>query len=149
MLATAYKVVEMADGESVNQATAWWEELTGRGGEGNHRADACVGWRGPVNRGRQRFGATCLRQPCTDRCRFRAGRGANHGVGWKGIGAASIEKNQMDAFALLLRLQDFVKMHGMIVYIVFTVQSRIDRDQEILGSDLQAMAAVIEQRNVG
>jgi len=34
MLATAYKVVEMADGESVNQATAWWEELTGRGGEG-------------------------------------------------------------------------------------------------------------------
>jgi protein phosphatase len=34
MLATAYKVVEMADGDSVNQATAWWEELTGRGGEG-------------------------------------------------------------------------------------------------------------------
>ena len=34
MLATAYKVVETADGDSVNQATAWWEELTGRGGEG-------------------------------------------------------------------------------------------------------------------
>jgi protein phosphatase len=34
MLATSYKLVEMADAESVEQATAWWEELTGRGGEG-------------------------------------------------------------------------------------------------------------------
>jgi protein phosphatase len=34
MLATVYKVVEMEDAGSVEQATAWWEELTGRGGEG-------------------------------------------------------------------------------------------------------------------
>ncbi len=29
-----YKVVDMTDAASVDQATAWWEELTGRGGEG-------------------------------------------------------------------------------------------------------------------
>jgi protein phosphatase len=32
--ATPYRVVELADGPSVAEATAWWESLTARGGEG-------------------------------------------------------------------------------------------------------------------
>src|SRR5258708_19948194 len=34
LLATPYKVVDMTDTKSVEEATLWWEELTGRGGEG-------------------------------------------------------------------------------------------------------------------
>ena len=34
LLATPYRVVDLNDPESVNSAIAWWEELTGRGGEG-------------------------------------------------------------------------------------------------------------------
>jgi hypothetical protein len=33
-LATPYRVVDLADDASVTGATAWWEELTARGGEG-------------------------------------------------------------------------------------------------------------------
>src|SRR5205807_1302835 len=34
MLATSYKVVDVTDTASVVDATTWWDELTGRGGEG-------------------------------------------------------------------------------------------------------------------
>jgi protein phosphatase len=34
LLATVYKVVDVTDAASLEQATAWWQELTGRGGEG-------------------------------------------------------------------------------------------------------------------
>ncbi len=34
LLATPYKVVDVTDTMSVEEATLWWEELTGRGGEG-------------------------------------------------------------------------------------------------------------------
>ena len=34
ILATTNRVVELTDAESVQSATAWWEELTARGGEG-------------------------------------------------------------------------------------------------------------------
>ena len=34
LLATTNRVVELTDAESVTAATAWWEELTARGGEG-------------------------------------------------------------------------------------------------------------------
>jgi protein phosphatase len=34
VVATPYRVVDLADEASEAQATAWWEELTGRGGEG-------------------------------------------------------------------------------------------------------------------
>ena len=34
LLATAYKQVDVTDAASVDDATRWWEELTGRGGEG-------------------------------------------------------------------------------------------------------------------
>ena len=34
LIATPYKVVDVTDTISVDAATAWWEELTGRGGEG-------------------------------------------------------------------------------------------------------------------
>jgi protein phosphatase len=34
LLATPYRVVELADPVSVDAGVAWWEELTGRGGEG-------------------------------------------------------------------------------------------------------------------
>ncbi len=34
LLATAHRTVELGDDASVAAATAWWEELTGRGGEG-------------------------------------------------------------------------------------------------------------------
>ena len=34
LLATPYREVNLADEKSVDQATAWWEELTGKGGEG-------------------------------------------------------------------------------------------------------------------
>jgi protein phosphatase len=34
MLATPYKVIDLNDAESTAAGVAWWEELTGRGGEG-------------------------------------------------------------------------------------------------------------------
>jgi polynucleotide kinase-phosphatase len=34
LLATPYKQVDLTDTRSVDEATRWWEELTGRGGEG-------------------------------------------------------------------------------------------------------------------
>ena len=34
LLATPFKLIEVADSESVASGIAWWEELTGRGGEG-------------------------------------------------------------------------------------------------------------------
>jgi protein phosphatase len=34
LLATPYKVVDLGDSASVDAGVAWWEELTGRGGEG-------------------------------------------------------------------------------------------------------------------
>lgn len=34
LLATPYKVIDVDSSESVAEGTAWWEELTGRGGEG-------------------------------------------------------------------------------------------------------------------
>jgi protein phosphatase len=34
LLATPYKQVDVTDATSVDEATRWWEELTGRGGEG-------------------------------------------------------------------------------------------------------------------
>jgi protein phosphatase len=34
LLATPYKLVDLTDSSSVEEATLWWEELTGRGGEG-------------------------------------------------------------------------------------------------------------------
>jgi protein phosphatase len=34
LLATPYKIVDVTDTSSVEEATRWWEELTGRGGEG-------------------------------------------------------------------------------------------------------------------
>ena len=34
LLATTNRIVELTDAESVTAATAWWEELTARGGEG-------------------------------------------------------------------------------------------------------------------
>jgi protein phosphatase len=34
LLATPSRVVDVTDSESVDEATRWWEELTGRGGEG-------------------------------------------------------------------------------------------------------------------
>ncbi len=34
LLATPYKVVELEDENSITEAIAWWEQLTGRGGEG-------------------------------------------------------------------------------------------------------------------
>src|SRR5262249_36827309 len=34
MLATPYKLVDLSDGESMAGGVRWWEELTGRGGEG-------------------------------------------------------------------------------------------------------------------
>ena len=40
-------------------------------------------------------------------------------------------------------------MDGVFVDVVFAVQLRVDRDEVIVGGDLQAMAAVVEQRNVG
>ena len=40
-------------------------------------------------------------------------------------------------------------MHGMLVDVLFAVQLRIDRNKKIMGGDLQAMAAIIEKRNIG
>jgi protein phosphatase len=34
LLVTPYKIVDVTDTSSVEEATHWWEELTGRGGEG-------------------------------------------------------------------------------------------------------------------
>jgi protein phosphatase len=34
LLATPYKAVDITDTQSVQEATLWWEEMTGRGGEG-------------------------------------------------------------------------------------------------------------------
>jgi protein phosphatase len=34
LMATSYKVVEVNDANSIEEATTWWEDLTGRGGEG-------------------------------------------------------------------------------------------------------------------
>jgi protein phosphatase len=34
LLATSYRQVDVTDTASVEEATQWWEELTGRGGEG-------------------------------------------------------------------------------------------------------------------
>jgi hypothetical protein len=34
LLATPYKVVDVTDTTSVEEVILWWEELTGRGGEG-------------------------------------------------------------------------------------------------------------------
>ena len=34
LLATSYRQVDVTDTASVEEATRWWEELTGRGGEG-------------------------------------------------------------------------------------------------------------------
>jgi protein phosphatase len=34
LLATPYKVVDVTDAASIGEAVSWWEELTGRGGEG-------------------------------------------------------------------------------------------------------------------
>src|SRR5262249_58925203 len=34
LLATPYRVVELDDPASIDAGGAWWEELTGRGGEG-------------------------------------------------------------------------------------------------------------------
>src|SRR5436853_5780363 len=34
LLATAYKTIDLADSTSQTEGTRWWEELTGRGGEG-------------------------------------------------------------------------------------------------------------------
>ncbi len=34
LLATPYRIVDVTDAEAEARATSWWEELTGRGGEG-------------------------------------------------------------------------------------------------------------------
>jgi PNKP (polynucleotide 5'-kinase/3'-phosphatase) family adenylyltransferase-like protein len=34
LLATSYRQVDVTDTASVEEATQWWEDLTGRGGEG-------------------------------------------------------------------------------------------------------------------
>jgi protein phosphatase len=34
LFTTPYKIIQVTDGESVAEGVAWWEELTGRGGEG-------------------------------------------------------------------------------------------------------------------
>ncbi len=34
LLATPYKLIDLKDAESIAAGVAWWEELTGRGGEG-------------------------------------------------------------------------------------------------------------------
>ena len=65
------------------------------------------------------------------------------------IGAARVQEDQVDALALLLRLEDVVERHGVPVNVLFAVQLGIDRNEVVMGGDLQAMTAVVEQRNVG
>ena len=55
----------------------------------------------------------------------------------------------MDAVGLRQTLEHAVETDGALVDVVDAAQLRVDRDQVIVGGDLQAVAAVIEQRDVG
>ena len=65
------------------------------------------------------------------------------------IRAARIEEDQVDAVALLLRLEHVVERHGVFVDVLLAVQLGVDRNEVVVRGDLQTMAAIVEQRNVG
>ena len=52
-------------------------------------------------------------------------------------------------FAFASALEHAVETDGALVDVVDAAQLSVDRDQVIVGGDLQAVAAVIEQRDVG
>ena len=85
-------------------------------------------------------GVADARQPL----RMRGSRGV-----LQRIGAARIQKHQMNAGPLLLHLEDFIKIHGMLVDILFIAQFSVHRNEIIMRRHLQPMAAVVEKRNVG
>ena len=55
----------------------------------------------------------------------------------------------MDAGALGLRVEHVVEMNRVFLDVVDGVQSHVDRNEIIVGGNLQAVAAVIEEGNVG
>ncbi len=80
----------------------------------------------------------------------RQARRSQRDVGiFQRIVAASVEKHEMDAGALGLRVEHVVEMNRVFLDVVDGVQSHVDRNEIIVGGNLQAVAAVIEEGNVG
>ena len=65
------------------------------------------------------------------------------------IVAAGVEKDEMNAGALRLRVEHVVEMDRALLDVVDGVQLGVDGNEIVVGGDLQAVAAVIEQGNVG
>ncbi len=65
------------------------------------------------------------------------------------IVAAGVEKHEMDARALRQRVEHVVEMDRPLLDVVDGMQLGVDGKEIVVGGDLQAMAAVIEQGNVG
>ncbi|MGA2794517.1 MAG: hypothetical protein ABSE69_13490 [Roseiarcus sp.] len=65
------------------------------------------------------------------------------------ICAARVQKNQVNAIALLKLLEHVVDRHGVSINIVLALQLEVDGKQEIMPVDLYAMSAVIKDDGVG
>ena len=118
-----------------------------RGCVGTVEAVAVIGNRAGLCRvGHQRIGADFikLRKPASGR---RAACGAQ--LGRERVVATGVEQDQTQAAYRLKRPDDAVECDSFIVDVVVAAQLGVDRYQIIGAADLDAMAGVIDHRNIG